>query len=750
MLSFKTLVVQALALVTPLCLAADDLMTSRFIEEARQWQLTDRDDMAADLWRRVLLTDPKHPEALGKLRAIEARSGNTKDAQVNTDQANDLKKSVPGSKTKPLNIPAAAAPSKPASALPIDFATPTGAIEVTIRDRSKPVVVKEPKLGTLQTAAASKTRGATRSRLEKLVQLNPGELRYQLALARHLAYRESTRREAIGQLGSLYGSGQSSREIQQVWRRELLALHAEANDQTLFNLYLERFPGDRAVAERLRALGGLKLGSMATVAQVSNPAGTKNAEASQPAPKENNPSKAKEILRSVRALGLSTDDDLNNRSRLQLEQAMLLDPTNSEIRLELAEFYRRVGLLDAAASLVENVLGQAPENPEALMARVVIYSSQNSWALGLETLERIPQDKRTFASAAIQRRLWIQTQLLRSRQFFAAGKFSQAAILMEQAATAAVQDESMMPLVAVGWSVVGQSSKALDLIRKIVSVTPAQAVEPRIRYAEVLLNAQQDAELAPLLEDLSAPGRLNPSQQDELNRIILGYTLRVTEALRESGRLAEAAEVISPALQRFDDTRLLLSMARLYGSAGNLDAALELTERVIDREPVDLAHRLYATEIALARGDLDSAQKHANAALELAPDHPRALSAAGRIEKIRGNTTQALMYFKQAQAMETKRGEFSTSGQLALRLVSDTPAAPASLQLPSRVTPGGRSGLLPIPIYSPDRDKPAAGGIPKINPPSGLSPGSVPRPTTLGALKTGILDVISSTEGAWI
>lgn len=52
---------------------ADDLMTSQLVDQARQWQQKDRDDIAAEIWRKLLRTDPSHGEALVELGLIEAR-----------------------------------------------------------------------------------------------------------------------------------------------------------------------------------------------------------------------------------------------------------------------------------------------------------------------------------------------------------------------------------------------------------------------------------------------------------------------------------------------------------------------------------------------------------------------------------------------------------------------------------------------------------------------------------------------------
>lgn len=72
----RTCVTLALATLVAAALAADDLETSQMVDQARQWQQKRRDELAAELWRKVLRFDPKHPEALAKLGAMAARAGN--------------------------------------------------------------------------------------------------------------------------------------------------------------------------------------------------------------------------------------------------------------------------------------------------------------------------------------------------------------------------------------------------------------------------------------------------------------------------------------------------------------------------------------------------------------------------------------------------------------------------------------------------------------------------------------------------
>lgn len=76
-----------LVALTQAAWAAEDLMTSHLVGQARHWQTKDRDDLAAEIWRSVLRSEPTHGEALIKLGLIEVRAGNPREAAVLLEQA---------------------------------------------------------------------------------------------------------------------------------------------------------------------------------------------------------------------------------------------------------------------------------------------------------------------------------------------------------------------------------------------------------------------------------------------------------------------------------------------------------------------------------------------------------------------------------------------------------------------------------------------------------------------------------------
>ena len=873
--------------------AADDPLAQRLIDQARYWQQKNREDLAADAWRKLLRAVPNHPMALIQLGAIEARAGHFKEAEELHARAAALTPPPPGLGELETALKLGRAPVAQLSAARQQ--AQAGQAQEAVKNYREILGQSKPAgqfgLEYYQTLGATREGWEEARRgLEELVRANPGDARYLLALARHLTYRETTRREGIRQLATL---APTDPEAQKAWRQALVWLNARAADRALFASYLGRFPSDQAVIERLRvldrpavvyrpnplelarqagfkllekgeveeaekrfravlarnprdadALGGLgtirlRQGEFAEASRLLDQSvkyGRRSAarwkqardsasywallqdamdarEAGKLTEAEGKLQQAlrlgvaeatgqvmladllsqrsefakaeplyRQVLRKapldpgafrglvgllaqtgrdgeamamVSALDEETalkigglnqakasamlklaEADEQNRdyeaAAEKLEDALLVDPFNPWARLALARQYQKLGDPGGANALLDNLLETRPDMPEALHARALLFADQQRWWEGLMTLERIPAALRTAEMAREQRRFWVNVQVQRAQQTYAEGGVQKANAMMTQAETAAAAsaDALLLGVVAAGWNDLAQPASALRVMREIASRAPRDNVAVRIQYAGILLNARQDAELPAVLRDLTASGRLTPAQQDEVNKIIMAYTLRQADALREAGRLAEAYNVVSPALEQSDDPRLIMALARIYNSGGEPAQALQLTENVILRAPDDLEYRLFASGVALGARAYDKGLGHAKAALEIAPDHPRALAAAGRAEKARGNVAKAMEYFQYAQALEREKGAFAGApGNLSLRLVDEIPGPGASLSSVLPAARANRSGLLPVPgVVRKTSNFPVFGSEPNGDPNNPVTPVSSPAP----------------------
>lgn len=787
-------VVWLLPLLLPLAQvawSADDLVTSQLVDEARTWQQKDRDDLAADVLRKLLRINPGHPEALVRLAGIEARSGNLREAEALYGRAARLspaprglpevqaliaeKKGGPPARKdaespKPETIRQKPEPQTQAAvqppvkaqaqtqaqpkvpsdkkAEPQQIAQSAAAAAVTAtapaatKDNSRDVKTITAK-GASASDKAARTEKAvtkeaepevisasgndwveTRQRLEEKARKSPGDAKAVYALAKHLTQRDATRREALRQLSYLSQQGFNSRDLKQVWRQALMAIDGHTSDQPLFTAYLRAFPDDATVGARLRGLPtDSSLAQSAASDLGAAPAMPQQVVASPEATFEGgNKYKAATLMRQA------LDDEqrgIYRNAASKLENALLLDPATPAIRISLARQYERIGAYDNAGNLLDDMLALNPGMTEALHARARVYAAQQHFDEALLTLERIPANARTADMAQDQRRIWISVQTARARHHYRTGDSKQAHALMERVESESRGNDAMLIQVAAAWNDAGQPAHGLRLMREILSRSPVQTASTRIKYAELLLNNFQDTELSAVLRDLSAPGKLNRQQQEEVNRIILSYSIRLAETLRESGQLSQATAILAPVMQRSDDNRVLVTMARIHRSAAEPVQALSLIEQAIERQPRDLEQRLIAVDVALAARDNDKADAHAKAALDIAPRHPRALAAAGRVEKALRNIDKAIDLFKRAHAAEQSADSFTgVPTHLQVRLVNNAYDIPAPVRAP--VEGGLAPSLLPVPEVGPAGGRSSPGLM--VIPDAGMAQPSVQTP----------------------
>lgn len=76
--------------------AYEDLVTSQLIEEAVHWQSKGRADLAAESWRRILVNNPNHAQAIVNLGLIAGKAGNLDEAASLYNRAKKLAKPPAG------------------------------------------------------------------------------------------------------------------------------------------------------------------------------------------------------------------------------------------------------------------------------------------------------------------------------------------------------------------------------------------------------------------------------------------------------------------------------------------------------------------------------------------------------------------------------------------------------------------------------------------------------------------------------
>jgi tetratricopeptide (TPR) repeat protein len=231
--------------------------TDQLASQARYWEGKGRYDLARENWLKLLRASPDNPTALAGLVNAEAVSGRAAAAQVYLDRLKEAQPNHPDLRRLEAAIRAG-------SYDPDKLSQPR---TLARQGKYQPAVeayrsifgndIPGGRLGLeyYQTLAGTENGWQPAyAGIQKLAQDNPGEPIYQLALAQHLTYQESTRREGIRGLAELSKDQTLASPARQAWRQALLWLGAKSGDEGLYQDYLRQGGDDAQISAKLNSL----------------------------------------------------------------------------------------------------------------------------------------------------------------------------------------------------------------------------------------------------------------------------------------------------------------------------------------------------------------------------------------------------------------------------------------------------------------------------------------------------------------
>ena len=334
-------------------------------------------------------------------------------------------------------------------------------------------------------------------------------------------------------------------------------------------------------------------------------------------------------------------------ARSLFEDALLSNPDDPWMRLDLARIYVREGAIGNARSMMDGLLASHPDMTDALYASALLSAETQDWSAGLAQLDRIPAAQRTDAMTTLQHRLWVHQQVSLATQMAKGGQTQQAYATLRAAEPIAAGNPELIGAVASAYQQIGDSNRALWLVRSALNASPGDA-GILLQYAGILLATHQDTELGTVMRRLSAT-QLTPQQRVDFGNLNLAIVIRQADAVRQRGDLANAYEVIAPWLAAMpDNPDLQAALGRLYSSAGDDRNALASYRVALARRPDDQSLLLAALPAATGAKDFAYAEQLATQALNTAPDDPDVLAAVGRMYRAEGKLSLAATYLQRS------------------------------------------------------------------------------------------------------
>ncbi|WP_260602648.1 cellulose biosynthesis protein BcsC [Variovorax sp. MHTC-1] len=275
-----------------------------------------------------------------------------------------------------------------------------------------------------------------------------------------------------------------------------------------------------------------------------------------------------------------------------LEEALVADPSSAWIRHDLALLYRRQGLEAQVRQMMDGLPASQRDTRDDLHTRALLAADAGDPAAALQYLERLPAASRTPAMMQLQRRLWALDQAQRARELARQGQADAARDLLartESTLGADVPRETIGPL-ALAYGDAGETTRALSLSRQLVSNGESPSVADRLLHASLLFKANQDTELAAVLEQLQMAD-MTSAQRKDFDALRAGYDARQAGTqLAVGGDVADRSATLTaggvdrrrdgePGLGRLSDRQIPIE-ARIPVGEGRL--VLGATPTVLD------------------------------------------------------------------------------------------------------------------------------------------------------------------------
>lgn len=351
-------------------------------------------------------------------------------------------------------------------------------------------------------------------------------------------------------------------------------------------------------------------------------------------------------------------------AQIELEDAMLVQPSDPWLRLEAARLYQRMGRAAEADRVMADLRALDDASSASLHAQALYARERGQWSQVQALLDRIPANARDAEINSLLNLAWVQAQAGNARALVQQQRTGEAQLLLartESRLAESPRDPQAIAALAIAYADIGSQQRALVLARQLLEANPDD-VDARLQYAGVLLRAGRDGEVAAVLRQLEQ-ARLDAAQQSALQELRSGYVLRQVDALREMGNLEGAYAVLAPALAEHpEDPRNIAALARLYATAGDHGQALALYQQQLQREPGNTDALVAAAGSAAALRDMDSAEAYLQQALAQAPQSPEVLASAGRVYRAAGRNRQAERYFKASLAASARQSGYPDNG----------------------------------------------------------------------------------------
>ncbi|WP_277624193.1 cellulose synthase subunit BcsC-related outer membrane protein [Undibacterium sp. TS12] len=254
---------------------ANTPLTQQLKEQAQFWAQRGKDENAADAWRKILKIEPSNAEALLALVIYESKAGNPSEAKTYYSRLRGAQATITQLRAAEDAYRRGSSNGAGGQLEEARKLAKQGDVDSAVeayKQMGDPSKLKgDAAFEYFQVLAGTKAGYPDAKRgLEKLMKESPGNTRYALAYAQVLTYREPTRLEGIAALEQLTAKADVGKQAGDSWRQALSWMALKNDNAKYFRRYLDKFPDDQAMSEKLAGLN--RPAAPAVTEEKSNPA----------------------------------------------------------------------------------------------------------------------------------------------------------------------------------------------------------------------------------------------------------------------------------------------------------------------------------------------------------------------------------------------------------------------------------------------------------------------------------------------
>ncbi|WP_233834901.1 cellulose biosynthesis protein BcsC [Paraburkholderia sp. ZP32-5] len=611
---------------------AQDATSNMLVEQGRYWQAHDKPDLAAQSWSKLLLSDPKQPEALYGMGTIAV--GKQQFAAAN-GYLTRLRAAAPGSRFVLLleqNLRLAAEPGKSEFAKARQMAQDAvnqkdqAGLAAAIAEYDKALGGKPPQgsvareyysyLGYTDNGLGQAIQG-----LQRLNTETPNDPNTMLSLAQHMVRDEKTRAAGIALLEKLAARPDVGGEATEVWRSVLTWVTPTPQDKAWFDDYLKLHPDDDEIRHQMvaphaaaptgpvvdarltrgfaafkagdittaeqsftavlhdkpdstDALGGLGLvrmqqGDLAQAEKLLSRAVSRPGAGANWAKALNS---ARYWLLVNQAEGAQNVGDFT-AARRDLDQALRLDPAEPGGRNASARLYAAQGDLKRAEKGYRDVLATSPNNREALTGLIDILAQTGRADEGQKLIDGMSAEQKTGIGGLDRLRASVAAG--RADAAVQRGDLKAARQILEDAQRNAPNNPWIRLELARYELKQGHADQAKQLVDGLLVTNPD---DPEALYASALLAMQMgdwtraQNTMARIPSTSRTPNMVATAQQIDFQVVVAQASQTALEGNLEDARSMLAR--LEPAAGQ--DPAKVGALAQAYVDAGNTPRAMSL------------------------------------------------------------------------------------------------------------------------------------------------------------------------------